>query len=104
MNKTNQVKVIVKIADNGEFILFFPGESVNFGNIMSWQEVGEHGEASLSFFWRCKKPRKENELIETERLLRLYRNLYSGNGGDHFYLKRIYKLSYKDRIQAWEEI
>ena len=44
------VKVIFREFE-GEVIAFFPEARVNYGNILSYQHVGQHCEASLEFFW-----------------------------------------------------
>jgi len=96
-----KIKVIVKIDEDGDFIAFFPGAPVNRYNIACWQVIGEHGEASLDYYWQCKKPGKD-KMEEVKKFMRIYENNYSGINGEHFKLHRIYRLSYKDRMAAWE--
>ena len=44
------VKVIFREFE-GEAIAFFPETRVNYGNILSYQHLGQHCEASLEFYW-----------------------------------------------------
>lgn len=47
---TEHVKVIFREFE-GEVIAFFPEARVNYGNILSYQHIGQHCEASLEFYW-----------------------------------------------------
>jgi hypothetical protein len=38
---------------DGGIIAFFPEITVNYGNIMSYERVGQHGEASYRYYLEC---------------------------------------------------
>lgn len=42
----DKVKVIFRKNKHNDVIAFFPEESANYGNIMSYIHIGQHGEAS----------------------------------------------------------
>ena len=50
-----KVKVIFRKNKDGEVIAFFPEFHVQRGNIMSYMHIGQHGEASLDFYYSTKK-------------------------------------------------
>ena len=54
-------RVIFKLTPDGrDVIAFLPDNPVvNYGCIMSYEHVGQHGEASLPFYWDCKPARPE---------------------------------------------
>lgn len=62
------VKYKKRTNEGGEAILFLPDISANPGNIMSYQHLGQHGEASIDFFTRetlAPKPGNETKLCAT---------------------------------------
>ena len=58
-------KVIFKKFE-GEVIAFLPDNEANFGMIESYMHIGQHGEASMDCFYRCKpaKPEEYQELLK----------------------------------------
>lgn len=53
-----KVKVLFRKND-GEVYAFFPEATANYGMIMSYAHIGQHGEASLQFYWNSEKATKE---------------------------------------------
>ena len=88
-----KVKVIFRKAKSGEVIAFFPEFHVQRGNIMSYMHIGQHGEASLDFYYSTKKANAQ----EYESLLNELKVVY-----DDCILTVKQKLSYKDLLTAWK--
>ena len=87
-----KVKVIFRKKD-GEVIAFFPESHVQYGNIMSYMHIGQHGEASLDFYYSTKKANpQEYELLFNE-LKTIYNDCV-------LVVKQ--KLNYKDLLAAWK--
>lgn len=42
----NKIKVILRKNKDGDMIAFLPEIPANYGNIMSYMHIGQHGEAS----------------------------------------------------------
>ena len=88
-----KVKVIFRKTKSGEVIAFFPEFHVQRGNIMSYMHIGQHGEASLDFYYSTKKANVQ----EYEPLLNELKVAY-----DDCILTVRQKLSYKDLLIAWK--
>ena len=88
-----KVKVIFRKNKDGEVIAFFPEFHVQRGNIMSYMHIGQHGEASLDFYYSTKKANAQ----EYEPLLNEVKAVY-----DDCILTVRQKLSYKDLLTAWK--
>ena len=97
--KAEKVKVIFRKAKNPytkeyEVIAFFPELNANYGNILSYMHIGQHGEASLEFYWETKKAPVE----EYKPLLNELNGIY-----DDCILEVKQKLYYKDLCdKAWK--
>lgn len=88
-----KVKVIFRKTKDGEIIAFFPEASANFGNILSYMNVGQHGEASHDFYMTTKKATE----AEYKTLLKELQNIYND-----CVLVIKQKLYYNDLIKAWK--
>ena len=88
-----KVKVIFRKNKDGEAIAFFPEFHVQYGNIMSYMHIGQHGEASLDFYYSTKKANAQ----EYEPLFNELKVVY-----DDCILTVRQKLSYKDLLIAWK--
>ena len=88
-----KVKVIFRKTKEGEIIAFFPEASANFGNILSYMHVGQHGEASHDFYMATKKATEK----EYEALLKELKSIYN----DCILVVK-QKLYYNDLIKAWK--
>ena len=91
-------KVIFRKVKNpctGEFevVAFFPEASANYGNILSYMHIGQHGEASIEFYWSTSKVSPE----EFKPLLDELKAIY-----DDVELVVRQKLNYKDLQKAWK--
>ena len=87
-----RVKVIFRKKD-GQVIAFFPEFHVQRGNIMSYMYIGQHGEASLDFYYSATKANaQEYELLFNE-LKTIYNDCV-------LVVKQ--KLNYKDLLTAWK--
>ena len=87
-----KVKVVFRKNKDGEAIAFFPEFHIQCGNIMSYMHIGQHGEASLDFYYSTKKANPQ----EYETLLNELKVVY-----DDCILTVRQKLSYKDLLTAW---
>lgn len=88
-----KVKLIFRKTKSGEVIAFFPEFHVQRGNIMSYMHIGQHGEASLDFYYSTKKANAQ----EYAPLLNELKVVY-----DNCILTIRQKLSYKDLLTAWK--
>ena len=88
-----KVKVIFRKIKDGQVIAFFPEFHVQRGNIMSYMHIGQHGDASLEFYYSTKKA----NLQEYEPLLNELKTIY-----DDCILTVRQKLSHKDLLTAWK--
>ena len=87
-----KVKVIFRKTKSGEAIAFFPEFHVQYGNIMSYMHIGQHGEASLDFYYSTTKANaQEYELLFNE-LKTIYNDCV-------LVVKQ--KLNYKNLLAAW---
>ena len=87
-----KVKVIFRKAD-GEIIAFFPELNANFGNILSYMHIGQHGEASYEFYLSTKKAEEE----EYQALFNELKNIYN-----EYELVVKQKIYYNDLLKAWK--
>lgn len=87
-----ELKVIFRKTKDGEIIAFFPEASANFGNILSYMNVGQHGEASHDFYMTTKKATE----AEYKTLLKELQSIYN----DYILVVK-QKLYYNDLIKAW---
>lgn len=87
------LKVIFRKTKDGEIIAFFPEASANFGNILSYMHIGQHGEASLEFY------QETNKATETEynTLMMELKAIY-----DDYNLIVKQKINYNDLRKAWK--
>ena len=90
----DKVKVIFRKDKDSNVIAFFPEGRVNYGNIMSYMHIGQHGEASYEFYLSTKKA-DENEYADLfAELCRIY---------DDCELVVKQKINYKDLTdKAWK--
>lgn len=88
----NKVKVIFRKCNYGDIIAFFPESIVRYGNIMSYQHIGQHGEVSYEFYLGTKNASEE----EYKELLNELANIYNDC---QLVVKQ--KLYYKDLQEAW---
>lgn len=88
-----KVKVIIRKIKDGQVIAFLPEFHVQRGNIMSYMHIGQHGEASLDFYYSTEKANMQ----EYEPLLNELKAVY-----DDCILTVRQKLSYKDLFTAWK--
>ena len=88
-----KVKVIFRKIKDGQVIAFFPEFHVQRGNIMSYMHIGQHGDASLEFYYSTKKANPQ----EYEPLLNELKVVY-----DDCILTVRQKLNYKDLLTAWK--
>ena len=90
----DKVKVIFRKNKNNDVIAFFPEARVNYGNIMSYMHIGQHGEASYEFYLPTRKA-NENEYAD---LFAELRKIY-----DDCELVVKQKINYNDlRDKAWK--
>ena len=90
----DKVKVIFRKDKYNDVIAFFPEARVNYGNIMSYMHIGQHGEASYEFYLTTRKANK-NEYTD---LFAELRKIY-----DDCELVVKQKINYNDlRDKAWK--
>ena len=87
-----KVKVIFRKNKDGQVIAFFPEFHVQRGNIMSYMHVGQHGEASLDFYYSTKKA----SVQEYDALFNELKTIY-----DDCILVAKQKMNYTDLVNAW---
>lgn len=73
-----------------EVLAFLPGLPANPGNVMCYQHEGQHGEASLDFYWHCRRC----EQMEYEPLKREME-------GIGYRFKIVKSITKKMREEAW---
>ena len=88
-----KVKVIFRKIKDGQVIAFFFFFFVQRENIMSYMHIGQHGEASLDFYYSTKKANPQ----EYEPLLNELKAVY-----DDCILTVRQKLNYRDLLTAWK--
>ena len=90
----DKIKVIFRKDKYNDVIAFFPEARVNYGNIMSYMHIGQHGEASYEFYLTTCKA-NENEYTD---LFAELRKIY-----DDCELVVKQKINYNDlRDKAWK--
>ena len=90
----DKVKVIFRKDKYHDVIAFFPEARVNYGNMMSYMHIGQHGEASYEFYLTTSKA-NENEYAD---LFAELREIY-----DNCELVVKQKINYNDlRYKAWK--
>lgn len=90
----DKVKVIFRKDKYNDVIAFFPGESANYGNIMSYMHIGQHGEASYEFYLTTHKANENEYAALFAELCKMY---------DDCELIIKQKISYNDlRDKAWK--
>ena len=87
-----KVKVIFRKTKSGEVIAFFPEFHVQRGNIMSYMHIGQHGEASLDFYYSTTKA----SVQEYDALFNELKTIY-----DDCILVAKQKMNYTDLVNAW---
>ena len=92
-----KVKVVFRKAKNPytheyEVVAFFPEIAANYGNILSYMQIGQHSEASLEFYWTTKKATE----AEYKPLLKELKAIYNDC---ELVVKR--KIYYRDLHKAW---
>ena len=90
----DKVKVIFRKDKHNNVIAFFPEARVNYGNIMSYMHIGQHGEASYEFYLTTRNANK-NE----------YTDLFAESRGiyDDSELVVKQRINYNDlRDKAWK--
>ena len=90
----DKVKVIFRKDKEGNVIAFLPELRVNYGNIMSYMHIGQHGEADYLFYKETKKADKSEYNSLLDELERIY---------DDCTLVVKQKLYYDDLVnKAWQ--
>lgn len=94
----DKVKIIFRKAKNPytnkyEIVAFMPELPANYGRILSYMHIGQHGEADLGFYHETKKATAE----EYNPLLKELKSIY-----DDCILVVKQKLYYKDLYKAWK--
>lgn len=87
-----KVKVIFRKDKDGEIIAFFPEIEANYGRILSYMHIGQHGEADLEYYQETKKATE----TEYQSLLTELKTIY-----DDCELIVKQKINYKDLRKAW---
>lgn len=98
MSNKFKIKVIVKTElFNGQRrpILFLPNTAANSGTIAYYSPLEGHGEASLSYYEKCKH---EKNVKAANDLILQYDAIDKENSPDCI---RAYKMSTNDRAVAW---
>lgn len=89
-----KVKVIFRKCKEGDIIAFFPELSANRENILCYQHIGQHGEASYLFYLDTEKATEE----EYRSLLKELQTIY-----DDCELVIRQRIYYKDLSErAWK--
>lgn len=68
----NKIKVILRKNKDGDIIAFLPEIPANYGNIMSYIHIGQHGEASYQFYLTTKKANEKEYKNLLSELRRIY--------------------------------
>lgn len=93
-----KVKVIFRKSKNPytkeyEVVAFFPEFEANYGRILSYMHIGQHGEADLGFYHETKKATEAEYKPLLEELKARY---------DDCELVVKCKINYKDLQKAWK--
>lgn len=63
-------KITVKMDDADEAIAFIHNVPANYGNVLSYQHIGQHSEASIEYMREdCFYPRDAQDIIKAYKLL-----------------------------------
>lgn len=89
----DKIKVIFRKDKSGNVIAFIPEIKSNYGNIMSYTHIGQHGEASYQFYTETKTTSETEYNSLLEELKRVY--------SDCILIVK-HKLYYEDLIKAWQ--
>lgn len=89
-----KVKVIFRKTKDGEIIAFMPEIPANYGKILSYMHIGQHGEADLEFYHETKKAAE----TEYKPLLEELKMIYEINNCKVVVKQKLY---YKDLRNAW---
>ena len=94
-----KVKVIFRKTKNPytneyEIVAFMPEIPANYGKIMSYMHIGQHGEADLGFYHETKKATE----TEYKPLLEELKMIYEINNCEVVVKQKLY---YKDLHKAW---
>ena len=82
--------------------LFLPYDSANRGNIVCWQRLGQHSEASMGYYQSTRKPRTKLELDACAAALKHYRWEITGYPvADRVQLYERQRLPHDWREHAW---
>ena len=87
-----KVKVIFRKEKSGDVIAFFPEFKANYGRMVCYAHVGQHGEADIEYYWTTKKATED----EYKPLLNELKNIYND-----CVLDVKYKLYYNDLTKSW---
>lgn len=88
----DKIKVIFrKDKTDGTIIAFFPESTAKAGNIVCYEHIGQHGEASLEYFYSTTKASSG----EYEELYKELCGIYAFDGGK---LDPPLKLSIRQRL------
>jgi hypothetical protein len=85
MDELVETRVIFKVVEKwGDCVAFLLDCPANFGYVLSYMHIGQHGEASLDFFHECRLATEEEYKDLREELesigYRLYlRSRWNGN-------------------------
>lgn len=90
-----KVKVIFRKTNGNEIIAFFPEIEANYGCIMSYMHLGQHGEASIGFYMNNTKKAVESEY---KYLLAELKDIYNDC---ELIVKQ--KINYNDLLEAWKK-
>ena len=88
-----KIKVLFRKTKDGEIIAFFPEMTANYGKMMSYMHIGQHGEASIEFYWETKKAAEDEYRPLLEEMKAIY---------DDFELVVKQKICFKDLYKAWK--
>ena len=83
------------VTNKYEVIAFFPEIEVNYGNIMSYMHVGQHGEASYEYYLNTKKATEE----EYKPLLKELKGIYID-----YILNVKQRINHNDLVKAWTKV
>lgn len=65
------IKVVYRKKD-GEIMAFFPELSANYGKIVCYAHIGQHGEAALEYYWATEKANPDEYAALHEELTSIY--------------------------------
>lgn len=93
-----KLKVIFRKAKNPytheyETVAFFPEIEANYGNILSYMHMGQHGEAGLEFYWTTSRATETEYKPLLEELKAIY---------DDCELVVKQKIYHNDLRKAWK--